>query len=767
MLNQKIQNPNPDELMIEVDLCYELDPYELKLDEMIEAEPEPEMIEGLPASDALTPADRYLELFEHVQSAKIFPDSKTFPDCAPKMDPLDILIRYRKVRRHRDFDLRKFVENHFWLPEVYSSEYVSDPQNSLKEHIDQLWPVLTREPQDHIPWSSLLALPQSYIVPGGRFSETYYWDSYFTMLGLAESGREDLLKCMADNFAWMIENYGHIPNGNRTYYLSRSQPPVFALMVELFEEDGVRGARRYLDHLKMEYAFWMDGAESLIPNQAYRHVVRMPDGSLLNRYWDDRDTPRDESWLEDVETAKHSGRPPNEVYRDLRAGAASGWDYSSRWLRDTGRLASIRTTQFIPIDLNAFLFKLESAIANISALKGEKETEALFRQKASARRDAVNRYLWDDENGIYRDYDWRREQLALFSAAAIVPLYVGMANHEQADRLANAVRSRLLTPGGILASEYETGEQWDKPNGWAPLQWMAIQGFKMYGDDLLGALYGSFPQLGAPIGFFFANGTFLLLSWLLTDEQFMSWGWRVPFIFSAVLVIIGLYVRVSLHESPVFEKVAKAKKQVKIPLGTLLTKHVRVTVLGTFIMLATYTLFYIMTVYSMTFSTAAAPVGLGLPRNEVLWMLMMAVIGFAVMVPLAGLLADAFGRRKSMVVITTLIILFALFAFNPLLGSGNPALVFVFLLLGLSLMGLTFGPMGALLPELFPTEVRYTGASFSYNVSSILGASVAPYIAAWLQTNYGLGAVGLYLAAMAGLTLIALLLTHETRHQSL
>ena len=280
------------------------------------------------------------------------------------------------------------------------------------------------------------------------------------------------------------------------------------------------------------------------------------------------------------------------------------------------------------------------------------------------------------------------------------------------------------------------------------------------------ALYGSFPQLGAPIGFFFANGTFLLLSWLLTDEQFMSWGWRVPFIFSAVLVIIGLYVRVSLHESPVFEKVAKAKKQVKIPLGTLLTKHVRVTVLGTFIMLATYTLFYIMTVYSMTFSTAAAPVGLGLPRNEVLWM-MMAVIGFGVMVPVAGLLADAFGRRKSMVIITTLIILFALFAFNPLLGSGNPILVFAFLLLGLSLMGLTFGPMGALLPELFPTEVRYTGASFSYNVSSILGASVAPYIAAWLQTNYGLGAVGLYLAAMAGLTLIALLLTHETRHQSL
>ena len=217
------------------------------------------------------------------------------------------------------------------------------------------------------------------------------------------------------------------------------------------------------------------------------------------------------------------------------------------------------------------------------------------------------------------------------------------------------------------------------------------------------ALYGSFPQLGAPIGFFFANGTFLLLSWLLTDEQFMSWGWRIPFVFSAVLVLIGLYVRVSLHETPVFAKVAAAKKQVKVPLGTLLTKHVRVTVLGTFIMLATYTLFYIMTVYSMTYSTAAAPVGLGLPRNEVLWMLMMAVIGFGVMVPIAGLLADKFGRRASMITITTLIILFALFVFPPLLGSGSPALVMAYLLIGLSLMGLTFGPMGALLPVLSPS----------------------------------------------------------------
>lgn len=485
MLNQTSRLTVPESEAYDEEVRYELDPCELKLDEMVEAEPLPETIEGMPASDALTPADRYLELFEHVQSARIFPDSKTFPDCAPKMTPLAILLNYRRAKRYPGFDLKTFVHDHFYLPKDYSKEYVADPNRSLKDHIDSLWPVLTREPQEHIEFSSLLPLPQAYIVPGGRFRETYYWDSYYTMLGLAESGRNDLLRCMADNFAWMIENYGHIPNGNRTYYLSRSQPPVFALMVELFEEDGVRGARRYLDHLLMEYAFWMDGAESLDMNQAYRHAVRMPDGALLNRYWDDRDTPRDESWYEDVETAKLSGRPASEVYRDLRAGAASGWDYSTRWLRDADRLASIRTTQFIPVDLNAFLYKLETAISNIAGLKKDTALAAQFREKAFARRAAMNRYLWDETSGTFRDYDWRRECLASFSAACVVPLYVGMATHEQAQKIAVNVRERLLTPGGILATDVESEQQWDKPNGWAPLQWMAIQGLKTYGEDSL------------------------------------------------------------------------------------------------------------------------------------------------------------------------------------------------------------------------------------------------------------------------------------------
>jgi metabolite-proton symporter len=280
------------------------------------------------------------------------------------------------------------------------------------------------------------------------------------------------------------------------------------------------------------------------------------------------------------------------------------------------------------------------------------------------------------------------------------------------------------------------------------------------------ALYGSFPQLGAPIGFFFANGMFLLLSWLLTEQQFIDWGWRVPFLLSAVLVLIGLYVRVSLHETPVFAKIAKAGKQVRVPIGTLFSKHLKATVLGMFIMVATYTLFYIMTVYSLSYGTQPKPLGLGITRNDFLLMLMIGVIGFGVMVPIAGQLADAFGRRKTMICITLLMIVFALL-FPSLLGSGSQTLVMIFLLCGFLVMGLTFGPMGALLPELFPTEVRYTGASFSYNVASILGASVAPYIATWLATRYGLFYVGVYLASMALITLIALLLSKETRDQSL
>ncbi len=292
--------------------------------------PGPRSLHGCAAADAVSPAERYAELFVDVQASGLFADSKTFPDCVPLVAPEVILERYRAQREAADFSLDAFVQAHFARETIPDEHYVSNPDHSLRDHIDGLWPVLTREPAEHPSLCSLLPLPRPYVVPGGRFRELYYWDSYFTMLGLAASGRHDLLRAMADNFAYLIDTYGLVPNGTRTYYLTRSQPPVFSLMTTLFEDHAVEAARAYLPQLKLEYAFWMDGAAHLRPGAAHRRVVRLPDGAVLNRYWDDRAHPREEAYLEDGDAAR-SGRPHHIVYRDLRAAAESGWDFSSRW----------------------------------------------------------------------------------------------------------------------------------------------------------------------------------------------------------------------------------------------------------------------------------------------------------------------------------------------------------------------------------------------------------------------------------------------------
>lgn len=439
------------------------------------------------AADTLTPADRYQELFVAVQMQRVFADSKTFVDCAPRQHPERILEAYRAQNSEPGFDLRGFVLEHFEVYQRQPTEFVANPDDTLAEHIDRLWPVLTRHPRQHPEFSSLLPLPHDYVVPGGRFTELYYWDSYFTMLGLDESGHCELLRSMADNFAYLIDTYGHVPNGNRSYYLSRSQPPVFALMTDLFEESGVHRANDYLPQLRKEHAFWTDGADQLRPGESHRRCVCLADGSVLNRYWDERDTPREESYLEDVETARSSSRPAHEVYRDLRAGAESGWDFSSRWLADPKRLSSIRTTQIIPVDLNSFLYNLERQIARLSHAKGWHECAEAFRQRAETRLAAIDRYLWSEQHGAYFDYDWCLAQPRVnLTAATLTPLFVKHASAEQAARVAEVVRERLLAPGGLSTTEVSgSGEQWDRPNGWAPLQWMGIRGLQHYGHDAL------------------------------------------------------------------------------------------------------------------------------------------------------------------------------------------------------------------------------------------------------------------------------------------
>lgn len=438
-------------------------------------------------ADVLTPADRYRELFVAVQTGRVFDDSKSFADCVPIVDPDEIVRRYRADCRLPGFDLRAFVKAHFAHEPAPAERYVADPRQTLADHIDGLWTVLSRKPAAHPENSSLLPLPYEYVVPGGRFSEMYYWDSYFTMLGLAQSGRHDLLRSMADNFSFLIDHYGHIPNGNRTYYLSRSQPPVFALMVDLFEGHGVKRAVRYLPQLKREHAYWMEGAQGLAPGEAARHVVRLPEGGLLNRYWDERDTPRDEGYLEDVGTAARGAREAGEVYRELRAGAESGWDFSSRWLADPNDLSTIRTTSILPIDLNSFLYALEIQIEKLARAEGDAPTADAFRSHAAARRQAVDRYLWSEADGAFVDYDWQLgAQRGGLSAALAVPLYIGLATREQAHRSARSLEARLLTAGGVRTTEQDSAQQWDKSNGWAPLQWMATRGLIRYGEPALG-----------------------------------------------------------------------------------------------------------------------------------------------------------------------------------------------------------------------------------------------------------------------------------------
>jgi alpha,alpha-trehalase len=442
-------------------------------------QPQPITAATIPES----PQVLFKDLFPAVQSAQLFADSKTFVDAVPKEAPPEILARYHDINPVSREALKSFVAANFLLPAEASAPKTSTERVTITRHIDSLWNQLTRAADTAPRYSSLLPLPEPYVVPGGRFREMYYWDSYFTMLGLEESGRHDLVEHMVRDFAYLIDTYGHVPNGTRTYYLSRSQPPFFYAMVGLLSvEDPAAAYARYLPQLRREYAFWMQGEVGLERGTAHRRVVAMPNGAILNRYWDDADTPRDESYREDTELARSSGRNAQQLYRDVRAAAESGWDFSSRWFADGRSLATINTTEIIPIDLNSLLFDIENAIGAGCARAGDRPCVSEFTHRAAARRDAVNRYLWDAAAGVYRDYGWvKQAQVPRVSAATLYPLFVALASKPQAVAVATAVSRDLLKAGGIVTTPLLSGQQWDAPNGWAPLQWIGVSGLRRYG----------------------------------------------------------------------------------------------------------------------------------------------------------------------------------------------------------------------------------------------------------------------------------------------
>lgn len=434
-----------------------------------------------------SPDEMLGELFRMAQIHRVHPDGKTFVDQVPNRTARKIVKLYEKQSAEPDFDLTAFINEHFQEFAAATAESPSVLTKNPEDYIRSLWDSLLREaPKSN---GSLLALPKPYIVPGGRFSEQYYWDSYFTMLGLEASGRADISDGMMNNAQHLFAKFGFIPTANRTYYLSRSQPPFFLHMVRLIAHR--KGHYRYLvprlHYLTMEYVYWTKNTPEFLKmgKTHYRRLVKMPNGAVLSRYYDGKATARPESFREDIETAE--GVPdPATTYRHLRAGAESGWDFSSRWLSNPDDLSTIRTTEIVPIDLNCLLYELELGLAEAYRKILQFPLARYYRHRAERRRETINKYLWDEEKGFY--FDWHEPSSTrtdVWSLAGAFPLYCGVATHEQAAQVAAVIEEKFLKSGGVVTSLHETGQQWDWPNGWAPLQWITIIGLRRYGYDIL------------------------------------------------------------------------------------------------------------------------------------------------------------------------------------------------------------------------------------------------------------------------------------------
>jgi alpha,alpha-trehalase len=302
------------------------------------------------------------------------------------------------------------------------------------------------------------------------------------MLGLRLDGRQDLVEAMIGDFGSLLDRYGRIPNGSRTYYLSRSQPPVFYLMTAMSQDRSRSGTARRLRWLLKEHAFWMRGEDSLKPGEARGRVARLADGALVNRYDDDCGGPREEALLKDLETARRAGRTPADIGRDLRAAAESGWDFSSRWFADGESLGKIRTTMIAPIDLNSLMFGQEREISSLCARLRREDCARAFAARAERRRAVVERRFFDPYLGVYKDLDLATGAgTPGVTAAAAFPLFVGLASPARGRATATRLETSLLAPGGLLTTARRTGQQWDAPNGWAPLQWVAAEGLGRYG----------------------------------------------------------------------------------------------------------------------------------------------------------------------------------------------------------------------------------------------------------------------------------------------
>lgn len=425
------------------------------------------------------PPQAYPLLYADVIRHQLYPDSKTFLDTFSRIPPKQIAALYQQVDRNDPEQIKNFISRMF---EFTNRENYSPPEaTTIHQHLHQLWEHLIQLPDLVYQYSSLIPLPHSYVISAGSFREISYWDSYFTMLGLRVSGREEIIYDMVSNFAWLLGQIGHIPQGNRSYYLSRSQPPFFALMVELLAEiEDESIYTKFLPELLVEYWFWMDQENS----DGLVHRAVSLDGNDLNRYYDELDEPRPEFYAEDLELNSENKEIHN-LYRNIRAACESGWSLSSRWLNEKYELSSIHTTDIIPVELNSLLFLLEQCIARAHEISGNSEAAIHFQEAAQRRIDSMNRFLWNDTEGYFADYNFSKKQFGSSSLASMYPLFAGIATPQQAERTIEYISQHFLRSGGWVTSEHLSGYQWDAPYGWAQLQWITWVGLKNYGADTL------------------------------------------------------------------------------------------------------------------------------------------------------------------------------------------------------------------------------------------------------------------------------------------
>ncbi|KAK7883019.1 hypothetical protein WMY93_029193 [Mugilogobius chulae] len=445
-------------------------------------------------------------ILDQVQKAKLYDDDKYFVDMKLKVSPDIILSAFKNLSNESPAvpreKLQEFINMYFekpgsefetWTPPDFETfppflSRINDGQlRTFALKIHQLWNLLGKKIQssvkDQAELYSQIYTPYPVVVPGGRFRELYYWDSYWVINGLLLSGMRDTAKGMIQNFLHLVDRYGFVPNGGRIYYERRSQPPFLTLMVESYYQatEDKEFLRAALPKLDQEYSFWMQNRSVLVSANGSKH--------RLNRFDVQVAMPRPESYTDDVELAEGlTDDAKQQLWMDLTAGAESGWDFSSRWYVNTsGTLRDIRTSQIVPSDLNALLCRTEKTLASFHRTLGSNETAEMYEQAAQNRTRAIDAVLWDEQQGAWFDYDLLTGSTRLdFYPSNLAPLWAQCYSQEKALRAVQYLKGSgaLQFPNGVPTSLKESGQQWDYPNAWPPLQHMLIEGLsKLPSED--------------------------------------------------------------------------------------------------------------------------------------------------------------------------------------------------------------------------------------------------------------------------------------------